>query len=102
MTIIRQVKIRQILGSAALALATAWALLLLTHALQVPARAADRVVRIGYQKYGNFILSMIFGTLFLADGLLQCASAYMVRYRRWRLALTWVRSRRSSTGRWPQ
>jgi len=57
MTIIRQVKIRQILGSAALALATAWALLLLTHALQVPARAADRVVRIGYQKYGNFILS---------------------------------------------
>jgi uncharacterized membrane protein HdeD (DUF308 family) len=39
--------------------------------------------------HGNFILSMIFGTLFLADGLLQCASAYMVRYRRWRLALTW-------------
>ena len=32
--------------------------------------------------HGNFILSMIFGTLFLADGLLQCASAYMVRYRR--------------------
>src|SRR5580692_2123921 len=39
--------------------------------------------------HGNLILSMIFGTLFLADGLLQCVSAYMVRYRRWRLALTW-------------
>ena len=63
MTIIRQVKIRQILGSATLALATAWALLLLTHALQVPARAADRVVRIGYQKYGNFILSKGTGAL---------------------------------------
>src|SRR3984885_6314372 len=63
MTIIRQVKIRQILGSATLALATAWALLPLTHALQVPARAADRVVRIGYQKYGNFILSKGTGAL---------------------------------------
>src|SRR3984957_20074924 len=63
MTIIRQVKSRQILGSATLALATAWALLLLTHALQVPARAADRVVRIGYQKYGNFILSKGTGAL---------------------------------------
>lgn len=39
--------------------------------------------------HGNFILSMIFGTLFLADGTLQSASAIMVRYRRWRLALTW-------------
>jgi uncharacterized membrane protein HdeD (DUF308 family) len=39
--------------------------------------------------HGNFILSMIFGTLFLVDGVLQSVSAYMVRYRRWRLALTW-------------
>jgi uncharacterized membrane protein HdeD (DUF308 family) len=39
--------------------------------------------------HGNFILSMIFGTLFLADGLLQCVAACMVRYRRWRMALTW-------------
>jgi uncharacterized membrane protein HdeD (DUF308 family) len=39
--------------------------------------------------HGNLILSMIFGTLFLADGLLQCVSAYMVRYRRWSLAFSW-------------
>lgn len=39
--------------------------------------------------HGNFILSMIFGTLFLADGLLQSASAYMVRYQRWQMVLTW-------------
>ncbi len=39
--------------------------------------------------HGNFILSMIFGTLFLADGLLQCLSAHVVRYRRWRVAMTW-------------
>ncbi|WP_116610433.1 HdeD family acid-resistance protein [Paraburkholderia unamae] len=39
--------------------------------------------------HGNFILSMIFGTLFLADGLLQCVSAWIVRYRRWRIAFTW-------------
>ena len=36
--------------------------------------------------HGNFILSMIFGTLFLADGLLQSISAAVVRYPRWRLA----------------
>jgi uncharacterized membrane protein HdeD (DUF308 family) len=36
--------------------------------------------------HGNFILSMIFGTLFLADGLLQIVSARVVRYRTWRLA----------------
>ncbi len=39
------------------------------------------------EHYGNFILSMIFGMLFLADGALQLASAYVVRYRTWRIAL---------------
>ncbi|KAF3996279.1 HdeD family acid-resistance protein [Glaciimonas immobilis] len=38
--------------------------------------------------HGNFILSMIFGTLFLTDGLLQSLSAWIVRYPRWRTALT--------------
>ena len=38
--------------------------------------------------HGNFILSMIFGTLFLADGLLQIVSAKVVRFRTWRLAVT--------------
>lgn len=37
--------------------------------------------------HGNFILSMIFGTLFLADGLLQSVSAWVVRYPRWQTAL---------------
>ncbi len=37
--------------------------------------------------HGNFVLSMIFGTLFLADGLLQAVSAWVVRYPRWRPAL---------------
>ncbi|GAB7126222.1 hypothetical protein JCM19000A_07290 [Silvimonas sp. JCM 19000] len=37
--------------------------------------------------HGNFILSMIFGTLFLLDGALQAASAWVVRYPRWRAAL---------------
>ena len=37
--------------------------------------------------HGNFILSMIFGTLFFADGLLQIISARVVRYRTWRLAV---------------
>ncbi|AFQ49873.1 hypothetical protein GEM_3482 [Burkholderia cepacia GG4] len=32
---------------------------------------------------------MIFGTLFLVDGLLQCTSAWMVRYRRWHVAFGW-------------
>jgi len=36
---------------------------------------------------GNFLLSMIFGLLFLFDGALQIASAVVVRYRRWRPAL---------------
>jgi uncharacterized membrane protein HdeD (DUF308 family) len=37
--------------------------------------------------HGNFVLSMIFGTLFLADGLLQAVSAYVVRYPRWQIVL---------------
>jgi len=37
--------------------------------------------------HGNFILSMIFATFFMADGLLQAVSAKVVRYRTWRLAL---------------
>lgn len=40
----------------------------------------------GY-RYASFIISMVFATLFLADGLLQIASAWVVRYRTWRLAL---------------
>lgn len=38
--------------------------------------------------HGNFILSIIFGTLFLADGLLQSIAARVVRYPRWKAALT--------------
>ncbi|HEI8864658.1 HdeD family acid-resistance protein [Serratia sp. AKBS12] len=37
--------------------------------------------------HGHFVLSMIFGTLFLADGLLQTISATVVRYKNWRLAV---------------
>jgi len=37
--------------------------------------------------HGNFILSMIFGTLFFADGLLQIISARVVRFRTWRFAV---------------
>ncbi|CAB3693250.1 MULTISPECIES: HdeD family acid-resistance protein [Achromobacter] len=36
--------------------------------------------------HGHFALSMIFGALFLLDGLLQCLAAYVVRYERWRYA----------------
>jgi|SRR5471030_231573 len=36
--------------------------------------------------HGHFVLSMLFGILFLADGLLQLSSAWVVRYRRWRAA----------------
>lgn len=39
----------------------------------------------GY-RHASFIISMVFATLFLADGLLQIASAWVVRYRTWRLA----------------
>jgi uncharacterized membrane protein HdeD (DUF308 family) len=34
--------------------------------------------------HGHFALSMIFGSLFLVDGLIQCIAAYVVRYTRWR------------------
>jgi uncharacterized membrane protein HdeD (DUF308 family) len=37
-------------------------------------------------EHGNFVLSLIFGTLFLVDGALQIVSARVVRYRKWRLA----------------
>lgn len=36
--------------------------------------------------HGHFVLSMIFGALFLMDGVLQCLAAYVVRYERWRYA----------------
>ena len=36
---------------------------------------------------GDFWLAMILGSLFALDGLLQCLSAVIVRYPRWRLAL---------------
>ncbi|SUA90736.1 Uncharacterized conserved protein [Pandoraea pulmonicola] len=39
------------------------------------------------ERHGNFWLSMLFGTLFLADGMLQCAAAYVVRYPRWAWAM---------------
>ncbi|MFY3135239.1 HdeD family acid-resistance protein [Achromobacter xylosoxidans] len=35
--------------------------------------------------HGHFVLSMIFGLLFLVDGLIQCIAAYVVRYQRWRV-----------------
>ena len=35
-------------------------------------------------QHGHFVLSMIFGLLFLVDGLMQCIAAYVVRYARWR------------------
>ncbi|MYZ41631.1 HdeD family acid-resistance protein [Schauerella aestuarii] len=34
--------------------------------------------------HGHFVLSMIFGALFLADGLSQCVAAYVVAFPRWR------------------
>jgi uncharacterized membrane protein HdeD (DUF308 family) len=37
--------------------------------------------------HGNFILSLIFGTLFLADGTLQIIAAALVRYRTWKVAI---------------
>ncbi|GAB2913153.1 hypothetical protein GCM10027093_59460 [Paraburkholderia jirisanensis] len=38
-------------------------------------------------EHGNFILSMIFGTLFLVDGALQIIAARVVRYRTWKIAI---------------
>jgi len=49
--------------------------------------AGAALLILGGYRHGNFILSMIFGTLFLADGLLQSVSAYLVRFRRWRAAM---------------
>ncbi|ARP83223.1 hypothetical protein CAL12_21985 [Bordetella genomosp. 8] len=37
------------------------------------------------QHHGNFVLSMMFGLLFLVDGLIQCIAAHVVRYPRWRV-----------------
>jgi uncharacterized membrane protein HdeD (DUF308 family) len=37
--------------------------------------------------HGNFILSLIFGTLFLVDGTLQIIAAAFVRYRTWKMAI---------------
>ncbi|MGF6212626.1 HdeD family acid-resistance protein [Comamonas sp. 4034] len=38
---------------------------------------------------GNFLLSMLLGALFMLDGVLQCISSWIVRYRRWKVALLW-------------
>ena len=42
------------------------------------------LVLVGPQYYGHFLLSMLFGALFLADGLLQCIASAVVRYQRWK------------------
>lgn len=34
--------------------------------------------------HGHFLLSMLFGALFLIDGLLQCMASSVVRYQRWK------------------
>jgi sulfonate transport system substrate-binding protein len=52
-------KTRQIVFGAALAAALA----IFLQAFQLPASAADHVIRIGYQKYGNFILLKSTGEL---------------------------------------
>lgn len=44
------------------------------------------LVLAGHQ-HGHMILSLIFGVLFLADGLLQVVSARVVRFRTWRIAM---------------
>lgn len=38
-------------------------------------------------RHGHFLLAMIFGTLFLIDGVMQCVAAYVVRFTRWRQTL---------------
>jgi uncharacterized membrane protein HdeD (DUF308 family) len=40
--------------------------------------------------HGHFILSILIGAVFLSDGALQAASALVVRYRRWRVALAFA------------
>ncbi|MFD4838500.1 HdeD family acid-resistance protein [Achromobacter sp. NPDC058515] len=47
--------------------------------------AAGSLILAGHH-HGHFVLSMIFGALFLVDGLLQCIAGYVVRYERWRYA----------------
>jgi len=37
--------------------------------------------------HGHFVLSLLIGAVMLSDGVLQAASALVVRYRRWRTAL---------------
>ncbi|WP_244300586.1 HdeD family acid-resistance protein, partial [Achromobacter aegrifaciens] len=44
---------------------------------------AGILVLIGHH-HGHFALSMLFGLMFLVDGLIQCTAAYVVRYDRWR------------------
>jgi hypothetical protein len=46
--------------------------------------AALLVIDASGRHLGNAVLSIVFGVLFLADGLLQCGAAWVVRYRRWR------------------
>jgi uncharacterized membrane protein HdeD (DUF308 family) len=65
---------------------------LLRHVKGIAVIVAACLILAGHH-HGNFILSMIFGSLFMVDGLLQCASAYVVRYRRWRVTLTLGRDR---------
>jgi uncharacterized membrane protein HdeD (DUF308 family) len=40
--------------------------------------------------HGQFILSLLIGAVFLSDGLLQAASAMVVRYRKWRVAFAFA------------
>jgi len=44
---------------------------------------AGMLVLVGHH-HGHFVLSMLFGLMFLVDGLIQCMAAYVVRYERWR------------------
>ncbi|APX74967.1 DUF308 domain-containing protein [Achromobacter insolitus] len=44
---------------------------------------AGVLVLVGHH-HGHFVLSMLFGLMFLMDGLIQCTAAYVVRYERWR------------------
>jgi uncharacterized membrane protein HdeD (DUF308 family) len=48
---------------------------------------ASAVLVLSGYRHASFILSMVFATLFLADGLLQIASAWVVRYRTWKYAV---------------
>ena len=45
------------------------------------------ILILGGQTYGNFILALIFGTLFLADGLLQIITAAVIRFKKWKLVI---------------